>query len=147
MGEDSASVIQRLFDGFNAKDYDGIVALAADDFELIDCASGEKYSGPEGARQNAERWLIPFPDAKVELLNIVSSGDWAVAEAVGRGTHSGPMQTPMGEVAPTGRPMELHFCSIIKVRDGKIVEERDYYDAMTIVNQLGLMPEPAASSA
>jgi ketosteroid isomerase-like protein len=147
MGEDSASIIRKLFDGFNTKDYDAIVALAADDFELIDCASGDKFNGPEGARRNAERWLVPFPDASVELLNIVSSGDWAVAECVGRGTHSGPMQTPMGEVAPTGKEMELHFCSLIKVRDGKIVEGRDYYDGMTIASQLGLIPEPAASSA
>ena len=139
--------IRKLFDGFNSKDYDAIVALVADDFELIDCASGERYTGPEGARRNAEGWLMPFADVKVELLNVVTSGDWAVAEAVGRGTHTGPMQTPMGEVAPTGRKMELHFCSVIRVQDGKIVEERDYYDAMTIANQLGLMPEPAASTA
>ena len=139
--------IRKLFDGFNSKDYDAIVALVADDFELIDCASGERYTGPEGARRNAEGWLMPFADVKVELLNVVTSGDWAVAEAVGRGTHTGPMQTPMGEVAPTGRQMELHFCSVIRVQDGKIVEERDYYDAMTIANQLGLMPEPAASTA
>ena len=139
--------IRKLFDGFNTSDYDAIVALAADDFELIDCASGEKYVGPDGARRNAEGWLTAFPDVSVEILNIVASGDWAVAECVGRGTHSGPMQTPMGEVAPTGRKMELHFCSIIRVRDGKIVEGRDYYDAMSIANQLGLMPEPAASSA
>jgi ketosteroid isomerase-like protein len=56
------------------------------------------------------------------------------------------MQTPMGEIAATGKPMELHFCSVIKVRDGKIVEERDYYDAMTIVNHLGLMAESAATT-
>ena len=43
---------------------------SADDFELIDCASGERYTGPEGARRNAEGWLIPFADAKVELLKI-----------------------------------------------------------------------------
>jgi steroid delta-isomerase-like uncharacterized protein len=147
MSEDSESIIRRLFDAFNTKDYDTIVALAADDFELIDAASGDKFNGPEGARQNAERWLIPFADAKVEILNVVSSGDWAVAECVGRGTHSGPMQTPMGEVPPTGKDMELHFCSLIKVRDGRIVEGRDYYDSMTIVTQLGLMPEPAASTA
>jgi steroid delta-isomerase-like uncharacterized protein len=147
MGEDSASIIRKLFDAFNAKDYDAIEALVADDFELIDCASGEKYIGPDGARRNAEGWLTPFDDATVEILNIVSSGDWAVAECVGRGTHSGPMQTPMGEVPATGTQMELHFCSLAKVRDGKIVEERDYYDAMTIVNQFGLMPEPAASTA
>jgi steroid delta-isomerase-like uncharacterized protein len=139
--------IRKLYDAFNAKDVDAIEALAADDFELIDCASGEKYTGPEGARRNAEGWLTPFADVDVEILNVVDSGDWAVAECVGRGTHSGPMQTPMGEVAPTGRKLELHFCSLIKVRDGKIVEGRDYYDAMTIVTQLGLMPEPAASTA
>jgi steroid delta-isomerase-like uncharacterized protein len=147
MAEDSAGTIRKLFDAFNSKDFDAITALAADDFELIDVGSGQKYRGVEGARQNAEGWLTAFPDVKVELLNVVASGDWAVAEAVGRGTHSGPMQTPMGEVAPTGTKMELHFCSVIKVRDGKIVEERDYYDAMTIANQLGLMPEPAASTA
>jgi steroid delta-isomerase-like uncharacterized protein len=147
MGEDSEGIIRKLFDGFNAKDIDAIEALAADDFELIDCASGEKYTGPEGARRNAEGWLTPFADVSVEILNVIASGDWAVAECVGRGTHSGPMQTPMGEVPPTGKEMELHFCSLIKVRDGKIVEGRDYYDAMTVVTQLGLMPEPAATSA
>jgi ketosteroid isomerase-like protein len=135
MGEDSESIIQQVFDAYNAKDYDAIEALAADDYELIVAATGEKYSGPEGARRYAEGWLIAFPDAKVEMLNVVASGDWAVAEAVGRGTHSGPMQTPMGEVAPTGKQMELHFCSVAKVRDGKVVEGRD------------LMPEPAASTA
>jgi ketosteroid isomerase-like protein len=147
MADDSERTIRKLFDGFNSKDYDAIEALVSDDFELIDVGSGEKYSGRDGARKNAEGWLIPFADAEVELLNVVTSGDWAVAEAVGRGTHTGPMQTPMGEVAPTGRKMELHFCSVVKVQDGKIVEERDYYDAMTIANQLGLMPEPAASTA
>ncbi len=147
MGEDSASIIRKLFDAFNAKDADAIAALAADDYVLIDCASGEKYEGPEGARRNAEGWLTPFADVSVEVLNVVESGDWAVAECVGRGTHSGPMQTPMGEVSATGKQLKLHFCSVIKVRDGKIVEGRDYYDAMTIASQLGLMPELAASTA
>jgi steroid delta-isomerase-like uncharacterized protein len=147
MGEDSEGTIRKLFDGFNNKDYDAIEALVADDFELIDVGSGQKYRGRQGARQNAEGWLTAFPDVDIELLNVVASGDWAVAEAVGRGTHSGPMQTPMGEVPPTGTKVELHFCSVVKVRDGKIVEERDYYDAMTIASQLGLMPEPAASTA
>jgi steroid delta-isomerase-like uncharacterized protein len=147
MAEDSGSIIRKLFDAFNTKDYDAIEAMVTDDFELIVCATGEKFTGPEGARQNAEGWLIPFADAHVELLNVVASGDWAVAEAVGRGTHSAPMQTPMGEVPATGKHLELHFCSLIKVQDGKITEGRDYYDVMTVMNQLGLMPEPAASTA
>jgi steroid delta-isomerase-like uncharacterized protein len=147
MGEDSASLIRKLFDAFNAKDLDAIEAIAADDFELIDVASGEKFRGPEGSRRNAEGWFTAFPDVQIELLNVVASGDWAFTEAVGRGTHSGTMHTPMGEVGPTGKHIEVHFSSIIKARDGKIVEGRDYYDAMTFATQLGLMPEPAASTA
>jgi steroid delta-isomerase-like uncharacterized protein len=147
MGEDSGSIIRKLFDGFNAKDYDAITALAADDFVLIDAATGEKYEGPDGARRNAEGWLIPFADVELELLNVIEAGDWAVAEVVGRGTHTGPLQTPLGEVPATGKKMELHFCTLIKVQDGKIVEERDYYDVMAIASQLGLIPEPAASTA
>ena len=146
MGEDAGSIMRKLYEGINAKNSDEIAALVADDFVLIDCASGEKFEGPEGAKKNAEGWITAFPDVDVELLNVVTSGDWAFAEAVGRGTHNGPMDTPMGEVPPTGKSAELHFCSVIKVRDGKIVEERDYYDAMTIANQLGLMPEPAATN-
>jgi steroid delta-isomerase-like uncharacterized protein len=145
MGEDGSSIVHKLIDGFNNKDYDAIEGLAAENFELIDVASGEKFSGREGARRNAEGWITAFPDAKIEVLNLVSGGDWAVVEAVGRGTHSGPLKTPGGEVPPTGRHMELHYCSLIKVQDGKIVEERDYYDGMTVATQLGMMPEMAST--
>ncbi|MBA2359397.1 MAG: ester cyclase [Actinobacteria bacterium] len=147
MAEDSSSIIRKLFDALNSKDLDGIEALAADNCELTDVASGEKFRGPEGARKNAEGWLTAFPDAKLEVLNVVSSGDWGFAEAVGRGIHSGPLKTPGGDVPPTGRQMELHFCTVVKVQDGKIVESRDYYDGMTIATQLGMMPELAESTA
>ena len=147
MGEDSASIIRKLFDAFNSKDLDAIQAMATDDFELIDVAGGEKFHGREGARKNAEGWFTAFPDVEIELLNVIASGDWAFTEAVGRGTHSGTMHTPMGEVSPTGKHIEVHFCTVIKARDGKISESRDYYDAMTFATQLGLMPEPAASTA
>ena len=145
MAEDSAAVIRRLYEAINARDLDAIEAMVTDDCDLIDMASGEKFTGPEGARRNAEGWLTAFGDARVELTNVIAAGDWAVAEGIGRGTHTGPMQTPMGEVPPTGKKAELSLCSIIRVQDGKIAEERDYYDAMAIASQLGLMPEAVAT--
>jgi steroid delta-isomerase-like uncharacterized protein len=144
MGEDSAAVIRKLYEAINDRDIDAIEAMVTDDFELTDMASGETFNGPEGARQNAEGWLTAFGDAQVELKNVIAAGDWAVAEGIGRGTHTGPMQTPMGEVPPTGKKAELSLCSIIRVQDGKIAEERDYYDAMAIATQLGLMPQTVA---
>jgi ketosteroid isomerase-like protein len=52
----------------------------------------------------------------------------------------------MGEIPPTGQKIEQPFCLFVRVRDGKIVDSSEYYDAMTMMTQLGLMPEPAQAS-
>jgi ketosteroid isomerase-like protein len=35
--------------------------------------------------------------------------------------------------------MEVRYCSVMKVEDGKVVEGRDYYDSASIARQLGLV--------
>ncbi len=144
MGE---SVSEQLIDAFDRNDLDRVEDLAADDFELLDVATGETFRGKEGARRNAEAWFTPFPEVEVKILNLVKSGDWEVIEAVGRGKHTGPIVTPEGEIPATGKMMELRFASIIRVRDGKIVEGRDYYDVASLMEQLGLTPEAASATA
>jgi predicted ester cyclase len=48
--------------------------------------------------------------------------------------------TPGGEIAPTGRRVELQISEIYQMKDGKIRLLRAYYDAVTMMRQLGLMP-------
>ncbi len=40
----------------------------------------------------------------------------------------------------------MKFCLVVRVRDGEIVDSREYYDAMALMPQLGLMPEPAQAT-
>ncbi len=47
----ATAVMRELFDAFNAKDLDRVESLAAEDFELLDVASGEVFRGPPGARR------------------------------------------------------------------------------------------------
>lgn len=141
------TVSEQLVEAFNATDLDRVEELAADDFELLDVATGEIFRGKEGARRNAEGWFTPFPDVELEIVNLVASGDWEIFEGIGRGPHTGPLVTPEGEIPPTGRNVELRFCSVAQVRDGKFVKARDYYDIATIMQQLGLMPEAASARA
>ena len=61
-----------------------------------------------------------------------------VVEFVNRGTHTGPLQTSLGTIAPTGRKVKVRYCSVMRVDDGKVVEGRDYYDSASIMRQLGL---------
>jgi predicted ester cyclase len=61
---------------------------------------------------------------------------WAV-----RGTHQGEL---MG-IPPTNNQVTIAGMSIERVSGDKIVETWDNYDAMGLMQQLGVIPEPGQS--
>jgi len=74
-----------------------------------------------------------------------------VVEAVSTATHLGPF---MG-IPPTGKTVRAYVCCLIRVRDGKMVEETVYYDQLERLAQIGSrfevdgrpveLPEPGAA--
>ena len=144
MADNPEQLVRKAIDCINAHDLDTYATLHGDDFELTDTATGETFRGPEGARKNMEGWFTPFPDANVEVVNLVAADEWVVVEAIGRGTHTGPLPSPEGEVPATGKSITLPFCSTLRVRDGKAVSGRDYYNLAAVMMQLGLLPELGA---
>jgi predicted ester cyclase len=77
-----------------------------------------------------------------EIVEVSTGEDLVVVEFVGRGTHDGPLKGPVGEIPPTGRRVEIRFCEVHEIWDGKIVRFRTYFDPATMMRQLGLMPAP-----
>jgi ketosteroid isomerase-like protein len=65
--------------------------------------------------------------------------NWAVVEFVNRGTQTAPLHASLGTFPPTGRRMEAHYCSVMRVADGMVAEGRDCYDSVSIARQLGLV--------
>jgi steroid delta-isomerase-like uncharacterized protein len=83
-----------------------------------------------------------FPDLHWEMREFIEGSDTVVAEGVFIGTNSGTMVGPRGPIPATGRRVELPFCDIWKVRNGRIVENRIYNDQVTFLSQLGLITSP-----
>ena len=144
--QDMAAVIQGLFATFNTKDLEGVSALVADDFELVDVGAGLTLRGRDALRQWFEGFLTAGPDARAELKTLVVAGDWAVSEHVGSFTHTGPLLSPSGEIPPTERRVEVQIAEVYHVRDGRVALLRAYYDVATILQQLGLMPQADRAS-
>jgi ketosteroid isomerase-like protein len=113
-------------------------------FRLRGCnmATGETFNGPEGVKQYLLVWATAFPDSQVETTEIIAGDRGAVVEFTGRGTQSGPLQTPTGDIPPTGRAAEQRFCTVNRIENGKITEARQYFDLLGLMQQLGLVPEP-----
>ena len=49
------------------------------------------------------------------------------------------------EVPPTSKHLEVQGMEVVRVRDGKIVLNTLYYDMLSVVAQMGLLPESASA--
>ena len=86
-----------------------------------------------------------FPDGQVTVDRVIASGDTVVVEFTGRGTHTGTLTTSMGSIPATGRSLTLQLCDVMEFQDGKLKSQRTYFDTGSMMAQLGLAPEQAAS--
>ena len=94
--------------------------------------------GTEEAKQFVTVYKTAFPDLQVTIEDLIAEGDKVVTRVTLRGTHQGEIEE-FGP--PTGRQMELKGISISRIEGGKIVEEWEVYDNLSVMQQLGLVPE------
>jgi predicted ester cyclase len=148
MSADENRIIARIpYDAFNAREFDRIAEITAPDAKWVNIITGETFRGPDGFEQNLHVWARAFPDARLEITNIVADEDSAVVEFTGTGTNIGPLPTPIGEIPPTGRRAEQQFCDVYDISNGKVTQVRTYFDVSSLmayvnvpdaVRQLGL---------
>jgi predicted ester cyclase len=142
MAIDNQQLARKIYACFNDHDLDGLAQLAAPGCAFTDMATGLTFEGPAGFADSAQRWFSAFSDARLEISNQVVHGDFLVTELVGRGTHDGPLDIPGGgTIGPTGKQAELSCCEVLRVSDGQVQSGRLYYDALTLLEQLGVAPE------
>jgi steroid delta-isomerase-like uncharacterized protein len=115
--------------------------LMSDDITHISATAGT-VTGIEAFLAFITAFRQAFPDLHWEMREFIEGSDTVVAEGVFIGTNSGAMVGPRGPIPATGRRVELPFCDIWKVRNGRIVENRIYYDQVTFLGQLGLITSP-----
>jgi steroid delta-isomerase-like uncharacterized protein len=133
------ALIRTIFDGFNARDLDRVAAICAEDFTLEDLPAGMTLRGPDGMRGWLQNWITAAPDSHAEVSLIFGEGEHVATEHFGTATHTGPLQTPNGELPPAGARLEIWFSENYVVRDGKLVSMRVFYDGAAVLRQLGLL--------
>jgi steroid delta-isomerase-like uncharacterized protein len=105
-------------------------------YELI--ATGEVHDGREAVAAYFEETRAAFPDQRNDLLALHHADEAVIAEAMLYGTHLGPFRG----LPPTGREFEMRFCALFLFEDERLVCERVYFDAATILRQLGIAHDP-----
>ncbi len=132
---------------FNAHDLEALARDAAPDIVATYPEVGQ-VKGPQAVKEQNKVMVTAFPDARIEAKNIIAQGNTVVVEGVFTGTHNGPLKTPMGDVAPTGKKVAGEFIQVFEVDRGLIKRANLIYDQVQLMNQLGLAPAapPAAAT-
>ncbi len=143
MGQ-AREIMDRVTDAVMSGDHEALGQLYAPD------ATAETPEAPliQGGQAVAEYLLSfkrAFPDASFESVRKHDAGDTAIDEGYFRGTHTGVLSTPEGDVAPTGRSLRLRECDILTVANGVAVAHRFYYDQLEFMSQLGLTGSETAA--
>ena len=138
--QENLRIAEKLINALNAHALNQGQGLQSDDY---------KFEGP-GASQALDRdqsraytqgFIDAFPDLHFENRQKIAQGDYVVINWVASGTHTGPLRTPTGAtIPPTGKKAIVPGSTTYQFKDGKAVRGWTYWDMVTLLAQLGLMP-------
>jgi steroid delta-isomerase-like uncharacterized protein len=114
-----------------------MASFFTDDCIYEDLAVGTVNRGKEGVKGWARFTFAAFPDYKIELTSCFVSGNWVGSEWLMSGTHRGDLP----ELRATGRAFSLRGVSIAEFEGTKIRRNTDYWNMVTLLQQLGAMPQ------
>jgi predicted ester cyclase len=97
----------------------------------------DEPAGFEGVKRTM-LWLARvFSDQRWEVHQVLGDGDLVAILATHHGRQTGDL---MG-IPPSGREVAYDYVHILRFRDGKAIEHWSVRDDMTLMRQLGVMPE------
>ena len=141
---DNKTIVGRWFSDFWGKTYNPAIVdeLAAPDMLL-------RYSlhEPRQGRNDIKAFMANFRQAFPDLNfwgagDLIAEGDYVVGRWEGGGTHTGPEFNDflVGSLPPaTGRKMHFTGTTVLRLKEGQIVEEIGLDDGVTALSQLGLI--------
>ncbi len=144
MAMTTREAFERGTDTFNTHDLDGFGEVLDDDV-VFQAPGGMRGEGKQACLEFYGGWMSAFPDAHVDVHDVYFVDDVAVEEGTFSGTHQGVLHSPAGDIPPTGRSVSIDYIQVLRFRDGKHASFNLMFDQLAMLEQLGLLAEPAAA--
>jgi steroid delta-isomerase-like uncharacterized protein len=101
-------------------------------YEIV--PTGDVYDGEEEVRRYFQESRAAFPDQRNENVVLHHAEDGVIAEFDLLGTHEGEFRG----IPPTGKSFRCRMVALFLFEEDRLVCERIYFDALTILGQLGI---------
>ena len=144
MSEHNKAIVRRLFaELWNTGKLSVADEIFTPNYEHHDSSTPDFGHGPESEKKRATLYRTAFPDLRLTVEDIIAEGETVVARWSCRGTHKGDLNG----IAPTGKRVNITGISIARFTNGKMSEGFVNWDALSLMQQLGVVPELAKTMA
>jgi steroid delta-isomerase-like uncharacterized protein len=136
--EQNKTNVRRLFGEVWNKGHVHIAdQLFAPSYHHHDSSTRDLGRGPESEKKRVTLYRKAFPDIRFTIEDLLAEGETVVARWSCRGTHMGELHG----IAPTGKQFRITGLSIARFTNGKMFEAYVNWDALSLLQQLGIVPE------
>lgn len=134
--DDAKAIVDGYMAAWNAHDAEQAATFLAEDAVYFDATVGTPQNGKAAARDNVIKvFITAVPDLTWKMTSAPIVGADGIAF---QWTFSGTNSGAWGPDTPaTGKPLSFEGVSFIRIKDGKIAYQGDYYDALGFNKQLG----------
>jgi steroid delta-isomerase-like uncharacterized protein len=138
--EANKALIRRFVEEvLNQKNLDAIDDICSPDFVEHDPLPGQG-PGAEGLKQLfAQQFFPAFPDLRWTVKDMVAEGDYVMSRSTWTGTHKAAF---LG-IPATGKRVTVDAWTNDHVVDGRFTDSRILMNALSMLQQLGVIPEPS----
>jgi SnoaL-like polyketide cyclase len=143
MASKNVETFKAAHEAFNKRDFGGLVKEFAPSITYVDHSQGVTCRTPQEFKDGfLTGWITTFSDARITEPRYIDGGETVVARFTARGRQDGAL----GPFPAGGKEMALPFCEMLHFdSNGRVVGGEIYYDQLSMLRQLGLMPEPVAA--
>ena len=134
--ESNKQLCRDYFKAFLAGDTAWMERHIAPSFVRHDPGLPFEVRGPAGVKQLHDVLMPAFPDMKLPLEDFVAEGDKVLVRLRVQGTHTGAF----GDMAPTGRRIDIGVLDLFQIREGVLIEHWALLDNLGMMKQLGAIP-------
>jgi hypothetical protein len=109
---------------------------------IVHWPDGHQTQGIEKHIEDLKAMFVYAPDTRIKVHSVkFGSGEWTSVIGIMEGTFTKPMPTADGKtIQPTGKAYKITMCTVGHWKDGVMNEEYLFWDNLTYMKQLGLMP-------
>ncbi len=136
--EQNKALVNRMYEAFSTGDFEAYKEVVAPEYVWYLPSRSTKPISREETIEFGKMLHNAFPDFSYSIEELIAGEDRVISIFIFRGTHEGEFQG----IPVTGNKIEFSGVMITRIENGKIVEDREEFDSLGLMQQLGMELKP-----